>query len=304
MSVSNLRLTYKVNGKSVTESFASPAAQRKAETEVATFRRFQQWSRSFVEVNEQICRTRPVEETLSPLKKTAEAIQREVAQEVGRIVQIVFADWHKTGTIDLEAVPEITDTDTTYYDRPMLKQPVWSIHIPIYYFLGGTAGAALTLGAAIQLVSPRGRHPLQRLSAICHWTGIIGSTAGAEFLIHDLGRPSRFLYMMRVFRPTSPMNMGVWILSGAAPTAIATGLRVNGHDRRGHRVSLGDIRRRAGRVYGGAGFELGHPHMAGSPPLGPGDVRCFERGCCRVSHRCHLAKRADPRGYPNIRNGR
>src|SRR5580704_6227739 len=63
------RLTYKVNGKSVTESFASPAAQRKAETEVAAFRRFQQWSRSFVEVNERICRARPVEETLSPEEK-------------------------------------------------------------------------------------------------------------------------------------------------------------------------------------------------------------------------------------------
>ncbi len=109
----------------------------------------------------------------------------------------------------------------------MLKQSVWSIDIPIYYFLGGTAGAALTLGAAIQLVSPRGRHPLRRLSAICHWIGIAGSTAGAAFLIHDLGRPSRFLYMMRVFRPASPMNMGVWILAGAAPTAIATGLLVN-----------------------------------------------------------------------------
>ena len=63
------RLTYKVNGKSVTESFASPAAQKKAEAEVAAFRRFQQWNRSFVEVNEQICRARPVEETLSPQEK-------------------------------------------------------------------------------------------------------------------------------------------------------------------------------------------------------------------------------------------
>jgi hypothetical protein len=63
------RLTYKVNGKSVTESFANPAAQRKAESEVAAFRRFQQLSKSFVEVNEQICRTRPVEETLSPQER-------------------------------------------------------------------------------------------------------------------------------------------------------------------------------------------------------------------------------------------
>ena len=65
----HLRLTYKVNGKSRTESFASPAAQRKAEAEVAAFRQYQQLSRSFVDVNEQICRARPVEETLTPQEK-------------------------------------------------------------------------------------------------------------------------------------------------------------------------------------------------------------------------------------------
>jgi hypothetical protein len=63
------RLTYKVNGKSVTESFATAAAQRKAEGEVAAFRQYQQLSRSFVAVNEEICRTRPVEDTLTPQEK-------------------------------------------------------------------------------------------------------------------------------------------------------------------------------------------------------------------------------------------
>src|SRR5262249_129605 len=108
-----------------------------------------------------------------------------------------------------QKVPSVIDRDTTYYDLPLLKESVWSIDIPLYYFRGGTAGAAMTLGAALQLVTPRGGHPLRKLSAICHWTGILGSTLGAVFLVHDLGRPMRFLYMMRVFRPTSPMNMGV-----------------------------------------------------------------------------------------------
>jgi formate-dependent nitrite reductase membrane component NrfD len=96
----------------------------------------------------------------------------------------------------------------------------------------------MTLAAALQLVSPRGGHPLRRLSAICHWTGIAGSAVGGALLIHDLGRPLRFLYMMRVFRPTSPMNMGVWILSGAAPTAIVAGLLAN---RRGWLGVLGEV---------------------------------------------------------------
>jgi hypothetical protein len=63
------RLTYKIRGKSVTESFPSPAAQRKAEQEVAEFRRYQEVSRTFLEVNEKICRLRPVEETLTPEEK-------------------------------------------------------------------------------------------------------------------------------------------------------------------------------------------------------------------------------------------
>jgi hypothetical protein len=63
------RLTYKLNGKTVTESFASPFAQRKAEREIDAFRRWQQLSRSFVELNERICRLRPLEESVTPQEK-------------------------------------------------------------------------------------------------------------------------------------------------------------------------------------------------------------------------------------------
>jgi hypothetical protein len=65
----NPRLTYKVDGKSITESFATPAAQRKAEREVAEFARYRELNRDYIEVNAQICRARPVEETLSPEEK-------------------------------------------------------------------------------------------------------------------------------------------------------------------------------------------------------------------------------------------
>jgi hypothetical protein len=58
----NLRLTYKVEGKSVSESLPSSAAMRKAEREVAEFRKYQQLSREFVEANAEICRLRPIEE--------------------------------------------------------------------------------------------------------------------------------------------------------------------------------------------------------------------------------------------------
>jgi hypothetical protein len=63
------RLTHKVNGKTVTESFATPAEQRKAEREVESFRRYRRLERSFVDINEKICRARPVEDTLTPEEK-------------------------------------------------------------------------------------------------------------------------------------------------------------------------------------------------------------------------------------------
>lgn len=65
----NLRLTYKVEGKTVTETFPTMAAQRKAEREIAGFRRYQELSRELVDTNEKICRARPVEDTLTPQEK-------------------------------------------------------------------------------------------------------------------------------------------------------------------------------------------------------------------------------------------
>ena len=59
----NLRLTYKVASKTVTESLPNPAAVAKAKREIAEFRRFEQLIREFVDVNIQICHSRPVEQT-------------------------------------------------------------------------------------------------------------------------------------------------------------------------------------------------------------------------------------------------
>jgi hypothetical protein len=65
----NFRLTRKINGKSVSESFSSAAELRKAQREVEAFHRFRQLSQVLLEVTESICRARPVEDTLSPEEK-------------------------------------------------------------------------------------------------------------------------------------------------------------------------------------------------------------------------------------------
>ena len=118
-------------------------------------------------------------------------------------------------------LPVPSHDDPTYYDRPLLKAPVWKLYIPAYYFVGGAAGASLALGAAAQL---DGSEDLNKLVQRCHWIGIIGSSLGGLLLVADLGRPERFLYMLRVFRPTSPMNMGAWILAVAPSAALTAGL--------------------------------------------------------------------------------
>jgi len=115
-------------------------------------------------------------------------------------------------------LPESLQKDPTYYGMPMLKKPVWEWVIPFYYYVGGLAGAAIALGAATQLLGDGdSRWAAQR----CRWLGITGGSFGGALLVYDLGRPSRFLNMLRVFRPTSPMNMGAWILAGTVPTAFA-----------------------------------------------------------------------------------
>ena len=65
----SLRLTYKWHGKTITEALPNPAAVHKAEQEIAEFRRYQQLGRELVEVSEQVCRLRPVEEALTTQEK-------------------------------------------------------------------------------------------------------------------------------------------------------------------------------------------------------------------------------------------
>ena len=97
-----------------------------------------------------------------------------------------------------------------YYDHPMLKAPVWIWSIPVYFYVGGATGIATTFGAAAQLFAPES---MKSLVVRSHWIGTVGGALSAALLIHDLGRPSRFLNMLRVLRISSPMSVGSWILT-------------------------------------------------------------------------------------------
>ena len=109
----------------------------------------------------------------------------------------------------------------SYYGRPILKAPTWKADIPFYLFAGGLAGASAVLAEA---ASHQGLPALERAARLTAATAV---TAGTGALVHDLGRPERFLNMLRVLRPTSPMSVGSYILapfSGAAVVAAASDL--------------------------------------------------------------------------------
>ena len=103
---------------------------------------------------------------------------------------------------------------TSYYGKPVINAPVWQApDIPGYLFLGGLAGASSLLGAGAQLT---GRPSLERAAK----AGALGAGCLSMLaLIHDLGRPARFLNMLRVFKVSSPMSVGSWLLSAYVPAA-------------------------------------------------------------------------------------
>ncbi len=104
----------------------------------------------------------------------------------------------------------------SYYGRPVVKETVWGPDIPTYLFLGGLAGASSTLAAGAQLSG----HPELARTAKAGAAGAISASMAA--LVHDLGRPTRFVNMLRVLKVTSPMSVGTWILSGYTPMALAS----------------------------------------------------------------------------------
>jgi formate-dependent nitrite reductase membrane component NrfD len=108
----------------------------------------------------------------------------------------------------------------SYYGKPIIKEPVWGARdVGGYLFFGGLAGASSVLAG---FAHATGRPGLARASKVCA-AGAIGLSGAA--LVADLGRPERFVNMLRVVKVTSPMSVGSWLLSafsGAATVAAAS----------------------------------------------------------------------------------
>ena len=102
---------------------------------------------------------------------------------------------------------------TSYYGQQIVKPSPWEADIPIYLFFGGVAAGSSLLAGGADLTARPALRRAGRLAAL------VGLSASFGALIHDLGRPARFLNMLRTAKLTSPMSVGTWILSLYGPFA-------------------------------------------------------------------------------------
>ncbi len=120
---------------------------------------------------------------------------------------------HTNGSADGPAPPGAV---RSYHGQPVIKEPVWTWEIPLYFFTGGLGGASAGLAYLSEL---RGNEELARRA----WaTALAGIAVSPGLLISDLGRAARFVNMLRMFKVTSPMSVGSWTLAASGTTtAIA-----------------------------------------------------------------------------------
>lgn len=113
-----------------------------------------------------------------------------------------------------------------YYGQPVVKPPVWTWEIPLYFFAGGLAGmSAVTASGAVIF------HQVDLARAAMWIAAIAGTVVSPILLIMDLGRPHLFLNMLRVFKHRSAMSMGAWLLSlfGACAVPGLIALELHAH---------------------------------------------------------------------------
>jgi formate-dependent nitrite reductase membrane component NrfD len=101
-----------------------------------------------------------------------------------------------------------------YHAQPVLKAPVWTWEVPLYFFVGGTAGAAAVIALAAGIAQDLA------LARDARWIAVAGALVSPALLVSDLGRPDRFLNMLRVAKWRSAMSVGAWTLVAFSIAAV------------------------------------------------------------------------------------
>jgi formate-dependent nitrite reductase membrane component NrfD len=104
-----------------------------------------------------------------------------------------------------------------YHDYPVIHGPIWKWEIPVYFWTGGLAGGAYLTSVLARLTGNRNDVEATKDGFS---VAALAAMASLPLLIRDLGRPERFHHMLRVFKPSSPMNLGAWVLSVFSPVAM------------------------------------------------------------------------------------
>ncbi len=97
--------------------------------------------------------------------------------------------------------------EPSYYDYPVLKAPVWRWEIIWYFFFGGLASGCYVIASIAALFGSREDRSVARAG---YYLSLLSVLPCPVLLIKDLGRPDRFLHMLRIFKVKSPMSMGTW----------------------------------------------------------------------------------------------
>ncbi len=156
--------------------------------------------------------TQPLENSARTPDAASEARLLEIRREAQTRGRVEGGGVSPVGAPFPKASPE-----TGYYGIHLLKEPQWKPTIPLYFFVGGAAGSAAVIAAFADWM---GKQP--ELAQHARWVAFGGAVASTGLLIEDLGRPSRFLNMLRVFKPQSPMSMGAWTLAAFGGVATAS----------------------------------------------------------------------------------
>ena len=136
-----------------------------------------------------------MEETGLSLAQRAVPIEHEIVERLAAL---------STG---YQPDKEQNQETATYYDYPVLKQPFWGWEITWYFFFGGLAAGCYVIASIAALF---GSHDDRVIARTGYYLSLLALLPCPPLLIKDLGRPERFLNMLRVFKVKSPMSMGVW----------------------------------------------------------------------------------------------
>ncbi|HLH09431.1 MAG TPA: NrfD/PsrC family molybdoenzyme membrane anchor subunit [Terriglobales bacterium] len=142
---------------------------------------------------------------------TSEARLHELRSQAERKGRVEHVGVHPEGAPFPRA-----SVETGYYGIPLLKQPPWTWEIPLYFAVGGAAGAAAVIAALADWIADD-----DKLAQDARWIAVGGAALSSVLLISDLGRPKRFLGMLRVFKLQSPMSVGAWTLTAFGSAAGA-----------------------------------------------------------------------------------